>query len=161
MSCPASADASSIRRLLFDGSERLAKALGVLPPHVTRLVATLAHREARKRALTSEHERSPAGSDLWLGVALGARAIRALGAEEVIGLDDAFAVGPIPGRVGIRPSDPSRREPNPGHRSNWVVGSPGTAGRSAPDFAHDHDVARCRAAACESSRRFSASARLP
>jgi Dyp-type peroxidase family len=120
--------------------DRLAQALGVLQPRVTRVAATLAHRATRKRALIAK-QAPAARSDLWLALALGARAVTALGAAEVAGLDEAFPVGQIPGRMG----DPSQQTlpdgtANPGNRSNWVVGSPARPVDLLLIFAHDHDV---------------------
>ncbi len=126
--------------------DRLAQALGVLQPHVTRLAATVAHRGARKLAFAAKQP-PPPSSDLWLALALGARAVAALGAAEVADLDDAFALGPLASRVGdtTKPTLPDGTA-NRGHRQNWVVGSLAQSVDLLLIFAHDRDVQAAAAA---------------
>jgi Dyp-type peroxidase family len=123
-----------------DNKEALQRALAALRPRLTTLTIALEHRDDRKKALM-EGARRPEREDLWLNLALGARATDALGAPEIRALDQAFATGMKASITG----DPTAARlpdgsPNPAHQSNWLIGS-----RSKPldlllIFAHDRNI---------------------
>ena len=102
-------------------------AVALIAPELTPLATVLRHRDARKRALVARRM-VPLRADLWLNVALGIRALEALGLSAVAELDLAFATGMVPARTG----DPWRKtladgSPNPAHPANWLVGGPKAA----------------------------------
>jgi len=86
----------------------------------------------------------PRRSDLWINLALGVGAIKALGASGVINLDDndgSFAGGMNPGLVGdsFAAFLPDGR-PNPAHQSNWKVGCLAHPVDLMLIFANDGDI---------------------
>ena len=109
-----------------DGA-RLKNALALVLPHVTTMLQALDHRDERKAAFVAA-EPPPLRKDLWLNIALGPRAVRAIGADAVFDLDDeefSFAGGMTPGITGdaSAPTLPNG-DPNPASRRHWKVGSP-------------------------------------
>jgi Dyp-type peroxidase family len=125
--------------------QRLSVALRALAPLVTSMATALSHRQERKLAFAAG-QKARTRPDVWLAVALGANALESLGASDIVGLDDAFPIGPLASRTG----DPTQAtlpdgSPNPGHRSHWVVGARNEPVDLLLIFAHDTDVSRAAA----------------
>lgn len=119
--------------------EALRRALQSLPP-LTTLETALGHRDERKSAL-SRGLGPPLRDDLWINVALSAKACDLIGAEKVRSLDAAFSRGMRPSLTG----DPTARTlpdgtANPANRNHWIVGSPDTQCDVLLILAHDTDV---------------------
>jgi Dyp-type peroxidase family len=126
-------------------TQRLQAALAALRPHLTTMADALQHRDALKQARRSHLEATPRSPDLWVNLALSARATEALGATDVARLDDddlSFSQGMSPGLLGDSFADRlPNGSPNPAHRSNWIVGSPSRRVDLLLIFAHDEAVA--------------------
>lgn len=126
----------------FSGTapEALRAALAALVPRVTPMATVLGSREDRKLALRAGA--APAGrGDLWLNLALGVRAMRALGATAPERRDLAFAAGMVPSRTGdcsnAQLADGSANRAHPRH---WVVGGPQRPVDLLCVFAADADI---------------------
>lgn len=122
-----------------DDADALRRALQSLP-RLTTLEIALGHRDDRKSAL-SRGLGLPQRDDLWINLALSAKATDLLGAGKVRDLDAWFSRGMSPGLVG----DPTARSlpdgsPNPAQRDQWRVGSPARPCDVLLIFAHDTDV---------------------
>lgn len=119
-----------------DDADALRRALQSLPP-LTTLETALRHRDDRKAAL-SRGLGPPLSDDLWINLALSAKATDLLGANKVRDLDAWFDRGMNPGLVG----DPTARtlldgSPNPAQRDQWRVGAPARPCDVLLIFAHD------------------------
>ena len=82
--------------------DRLRSVLALLRPQITTMREALTLRDERKRAFLT-HSRVAPRSELWLNIALSARATEALGASGLAALDDddlSFAGGMTPGLLG-------------------------------------------------------------
>ena len=102
----------------------LRQSLAVLAQRVTAVTQVMRHRDARKTALEANAP-EPEIPDLWVNLALGARALDRLGERGVRELDRSFDIGMRPARTGDpwSPTD-AAGAPNPWNPSNWKVGKP-------------------------------------
>lgn len=117
-------------------ADALRRALQSLPA-LTTLEAALRHRDNRKAALTRGLG-PPLSDELWINLALSAKATDLLGADKVRDLDSWFDRGMNPGLVG----DPTARtlpdgSPNPAQRDQWRIGAPARPCDVLLIFAHD------------------------
>jgi Dyp-type peroxidase family len=126
-----------------DGA-RLKRVLARLRPDITTLSVALGHRDERKFAFLAGVP-APARSDLWLNIALGPRAINALGANDVATLDvgenSPFSQGMTPSLLGDPYADKlANGAENEASRANWIVGSSAKPADILLIFAHDSDT---------------------
>jgi hypothetical protein len=123
-----------------DGKEALQRALAILRPLLTELTTALEHRDARKAAFVAKLRR-PRRQDLWVNIALGPRAVDALGAHEIRRLDRAFSIGMVPSATGdATAATLPDGTPNPASPINWVVGSSAKPVDLLLIFAHDENI---------------------
>ena len=110
----------------FDHAGSARALLAALLPKVTRMREVYGHRNERKMFLAAGQSVPASLNTCWLNLALSARAMLRLGHAEVEQLDTAFRLG-MAARYRTL-GDPTVStvdgQPNPGHKSHWVIGGP-------------------------------------